>query len=303
MKSKYINRFFACILSLVFTFTAAVDQAQAADDLSGDRIATTVAEFSEYDTITAYRNTQDEQLIAQGFSADEIADIKSNTVEEELLYRKGLSSEILSTHYGYTDEQIALLRAYDGKRVDSAPEMRVLFSSLTVTTSVLIKTNTRCGLLFHWEWDSKPAICMTDGVALRWDATLSDASDNLRIDSKLSNCLVKYYYSDTKVFQREIDFDDMEVYQNASVEFAMEKYINTYYTWAKSGDLLFYADTVDDSTISEVAINFAYGHKTLSPPLVFTYPPSGGIEVSVVDAKKYAGRLTSAGQWVVDLDN
>lgn len=302
MKSKYIKRFFACILSLNFIFIATVSQAGAVDALPEDRVTTTT-ELNEFDTVIAYRNMQDEQLIAQGFSADEITDIKSNAVEEELLYRKSLSDDVLSTYYCYTDEQIALLRTYNGERLESNTEMRALSASLTVTVSVLIKTNTRCGLLFHWEWVGKPAVCLTDGVAIRWDATLSSASDNLRLDSSSSNCLVQYYYSDAVVFQREVDFDDMELYQNASVRVAMEKYINTYYTWARRGDLLFYADTVNGSTISEVAVNFAYGHKTLAPALTFTYPPSGGIEVSVSDAKKYAGRLTSAGQWVVDLDN
>ena len=72
------------------------------------------------------RNTSNEDLQNRGMSEDQIDLIKSDAIENELLEKAALSVDELSK-LGYDNNQIAILKNYDGQAIEDAPELRGVF--------------------------------------------------------------------------------------------------------------------------------------------------------------------------------
>lgn len=78
--------------------------------------------YNEYDKIVAIRNEVNESDGAdfQAYMSDEDLEyIMSDAIEAELLHRAGLPTEVLKENYGYSDEAVAILRDYDGSRIEA----------------------------------------------------------------------------------------------------------------------------------------------------------------------------------------
>lgn len=250
----------------------------ASDSILEEEICT-----NEYDYIVGVRTASANELQLMNISEDEIAYINSDAIESELMYRATLSDEILSDHYCYTDEEIEILREYDGTPLEQNSELRSITATLTATLTSIVNTSTRTGLLYTWNWSTKPLINLTDIVAVSWDCTYENSGDNnLKLNKDDSFANIQYYATSEDQQGATVAVDSDQAYYGGYAEIPMEKYYGVVYHWAKSGGAYFYADIVDKSgnyDLIEVSAHAEYAHYTLDVSLSFgvSFTPEASI--------------------------
>ncbi len=76
---------------------------------------------------------------------------------------------------GYTDDQIAALRAYDGGALADAPELRDASAQLTGSITCTAVSDTEITAVLRWRWSAQPALFGGAAVmACRWLAMNAD---------------------------------------------------------------------------------------------------------------------------------
>ena len=168
-----------------------------------------------------------------GISAQEVEYITSDAIENELLYRASLSDKILKEQYCYTDDVIEALREYDGEKLETNAELRALTATLSASIVELVRSKTRMGVVYTWEWDFKPLVRFTDYAAMSWVGTYRNGGSNTMLfDAFTSFAVVYYYFSDTKrepITHNGTDFESDNTYNGAAVSFPAEMWKDTYY--------------------------------------------------------------------------
>ena len=232
--------------------------------------------FSEYEFITSIRAMSNSELDAVALSESEIQMIRSNAIENEILSRKQLSDAVLAEKYGYTYEDISVLRAYEGERLEDNVELAAITGTLTIAKpTVLTATTARIGVQVVWSWDHCPVVCATDVFAIYWDPTFGSQSGNMRIDISSSSHVVRYNVYDTYV-NYEWDITQVSPNSAAKSEFGMEDRSGE--GWAAKGTLkLYFSATSGSAALTEIDFIFAYGHTVLSVSPSVSFPASGGI--------------------------
>lgn len=300
MKKRIIRTSIAMLLVVSFvlpSFAATYEQvnAQFAD------IPMEVV-LNEYDAIVEMRTQSPQALAARGYSTTQIQQIQSNEIEQELLRRATLSDDELENHYGYTQEQINLLRKYDGTALENAPYMRRALANMRAGTEVMIYGTSRMGVMYHWEWTVKPAQTRTDIVAVTWDPTfIGSGHNNASFDSSSSQVTLHYRRDKTTVYTTSKDLTPYSRNQNASCSFDMTRPSDALY-WAESGELYIYVKSVntDNPPLNEVAFHFKYGHQEQKGNVSVSFPAGISISFStnMVEANFISGSLKANGAWV-----
>ena len=143
--------------------TSGLEEAQLAD-----------AGFNEYDYIVEMRSKSNKELTDMGFSEDEIKKLRSDSVEKELVARKELPDDVLTDVYCYTEEEIEILRNYDGGRLEDHPELRASAATVSFSSPEIIeKSTSQIRMQLTWNWSKKPADTFTDAVAIAWCPTFA----------------------------------------------------------------------------------------------------------------------------------
>lgn len=125
---RYLKCIFSLICVLALTIAAVPCFAVSASALEiNDELV-----FSEYEYITAVREMSDDELESVELTAPEVQMIRSNAIENEILSRKELSDDELIARYGYTYDEISILREYDGGRLENHAELAAITGTLTI---------------------------------------------------------------------------------------------------------------------------------------------------------------------------
>lgn len=247
---------------------------------------------NEYDYIVEIRDAKKNAKAIANVSEEEVEYITSDAIESELLYRSTLPTEVLKDQYCYSDEAIDVLRDYNGEKLEENPELRAVTATLSAALGELVKSDTRMGVIYTWSWDSKPLVLFTDYAAMSWEGTYTNGkTNNMALDLRTSFSTVNYYYSNTNQKQLEFDFESDNLYHGAAISFPAEKYINTWYYWAKYGSIFAYTDLVDQSAtgprLYELNTHAEFAHYIVGLNAGVSFP--AGISISFSGSKDIIG--------------
>ena len=167
--------------------------AQAAQHLSAPAPVQTHW-VGEYQLFQQLHQLPPSALQARGLSPQAASALTGHSFEELLLERARLPAPVLAK-YGYTSEQIALLRSYDGSSLQEQPRFFGAVARLQVEV--------RCGAVspqsiqaqFSWRWTSPPLLCYQDLLACSYTAESSDGTPT-RAETREAVCSVEYRASD-----------------------------------------------------------------------------------------------------------
>ena len=235
--------------------------------------------MNEYDYIVDIRSKDESDCTMAKVSSEEIEYIKSNAVEEELLYRASLPAEKLRDYYCYSNEAIQILKEYDGRRLEDAPEMRSVLATFSAGLGELVKTPTRTGVIYTWSWSSKPVVCHNDCVAVAWEGTYRGGlHNNMAFDFQRSFLHVNYYGLDGQVSYKNFTSDNS--YNGGGAYFPMLFKADT---WAKSGAFYAYmnlVNQVDGPKLIDLSVHAEYAHAGAIANLGVSFPRAATISFS-----------------------
>lgn len=234
---------------------------------------------NEYDYIVEIREANKNSRAIANVSAEEIAYVTSDAIENELLSRSKLSTEVLRDYYCYTDEAIAVLREYDGERLEDNPDLRAVSATYSSSLGELVKSDTRVGAIYSWSWSSMPLFRVNDYVAMSWEGTyVNGGNNNMAFDTHTSFSNVNYYNSATNQEQVHVDFESDNLYHGAAIQFPMEDWFGGCSFWAKSGSIFVYTDLVNDQNgprLYEQNTHAEYAHFTYNSSIDSVSFPAG----------------------------
>ena len=254
--------------------------ADAASYYLDDSSETLYFEVNEYDLLIRECQLTEEQFLKAGYSQDEIEESKTNYFENRLLELASKSSSEL-TALGYTDEQIQIIQAYDGRPLSEYPQIRAATATLSGSISSPSHSTTAISALFTWNWTSPPAFyAYQDVLTARWDGTNESAiSLNLSLDTNTSYATVTYCNTGDNSFSYtdNLSFINTEPYDHTEV--AIERIGRTTTTYAKNGAMRISikVPSTATATITEAQFIFAYGMATTSKGYSVSFPVSFSI--------------------------
>lgn len=265
--------------------------------------------YNEYDYIVSARNAIGNDENIASVCAEEIDYINSDAIESELLYRASLPTDVLKNYYCYTDEAIAILRVYNGERLEENPALRRVTATLTGSfDEPFFKSNNRIGALYNWRWNYCPLICWTDYVAMSWEGTYENGrTNNMAFDQSASFAVVDYYFTsednvpdsfEERYRYTQEDFISDNLYHGAAIKFPVAKSTDEGRScWAKKGSLFFYIDLVNQKNgpkLYELSVHGEYAHYTaqigagVSFPAAISISFSGKKDILGVDNQRIA---------------
>lgn len=187
MKKKILILSFSLLMSLSFVTTALatpngtseLNKSEQFDTNSlgqvQDYSSTTIPDTctSEYDVYIDIKKELNEENTPKTYAnfiqvSDETKEaIKNGAVEEALLERQKLSDEELYV-IGYDDEDISLLRKYNGEPIEEATYLSLAMARIYTNLSVPTRTDDIFNFSLKWWWDQMPAIGFTDSIGTSW---------------------------------------------------------------------------------------------------------------------------------------
>ncbi len=190
---KKVHTCFAMLLCLTLVL-GLVTPAQADEGNVAFVQGTVTNEFDLYNTII---NTPEAVLLEQGYTSGQIETFKAVDFED-LIYQRAQLADSKLKAMGYSEEEIYLLRNYDG----SYAETRALAATLSADIVVIGTTDSYGGIIrYEWSWNHSP-VTATDAVGLRWIAVGQDGG-TVDVSANLSSAGI--YYNDG-VSTREINY-------------------------------------------------------------------------------------------------
>lgn len=275
MKKRFISICMTCAVLVGVYSPANAASFVDADKVLNQSVSVLVPDKrNEYDHIVEIREAAKNSKRITGISAQEVEYITSDAIENELLYRASLSDKILKEQYCYTDDVIEALREYDGEKLETNAELRALTATLSASIGELVRSKTRMGVVYTWEWDFKPLVRFTDYAAMSWVGTYRNGgSNNMLFDAFTSFAVVYYFFSDTKrepITHNGTGFESDNTYNGAAVSFPAEMWKDTYYYWAKYGSMFVYIDLTnqeDGPMLYELNTHAEFAHYTVGAAL------------------------------------
>lgn len=270
---RFIRRLLviACVCCFVAQMGISCFAISKADTITNKRETV----FSEYDYIVSLRRLNEIERNAIDIPMEEKQIIFSNAVEDELLSRKNLSDEILSKKYLYTKEQIAILREYNGGRLEEHAELAAITGTLTISEPIVMTaTSNKIKVKVYWDWDHVPLVCNKDVFAVTWSPTFGSQNGNMRFKSSESNHTV-WYAPGGPYESRTVSITQVEPNRAVKSEFYMEL---DEITWAKSGTFNLCLEAATGSApLTEIGFYFAYGHTVIGLTPTVSFPAGFGI--------------------------
>lgn len=264
---KHFFRGSLCLaLALVLMVSAAFSCfAETCSNIADCKKEQSQIEFCEYDYIVELREKTDSELTAMGLSTDRIEEIRSDHAEKELLARKELSDDVLMDCYGYTKEEIEILRKYDGGKMEDHPELRAVSAKVTFNNpTVMNATASQVKIKFTWSWNKMPTeTSYKDAIAFGWSPTFGSKNGKLRLNKNQSIHLISYVgVSDSAHLRHDYsDFEDVTLNSSIKTQFVLQRKIDGVKEWAKTGQFILTFDrTSGSANLTEVDFTFAYGH-------------------------------------------
>jgi hypothetical protein len=272
---KIFKKVLFVVLALIMAINLKTVIAKGTDDDHKE----TIYHLSEYDYYVSIRKMKCSK--AESIYGMCISDYERIcNIEQEIKKLSELNDDELQSR-GLSDNQILILREYDGSRLENNPQLRTVLATLSVTLSVVSSSSTAASVKANWSWNSKPLMISIDyyeTVAFRWKAyNSSGAQVAAYYNSSNSYCYVTYYEgSNVQTTQLE----SINVGNTGS-------YVFTQYTsgaiyggnscWAKKGYMVI---RVTGSSFSRVDFGFGYNHGVTSTPAIVTLDGNLGFNYS-----------------------
>lgn len=204
----------------------------------------------------------DSELKERGLTTTEIKELKEINIEEAFLEQAKLPEEVL-LKYGYTDEQVELIKNYDGSPITR--ESKMFKASATISAGITLNTygEDEYKFTYSWVWSGKPFNNGKDIVAMRW-ATYNSNANAVASTIRTKSSNVEYYdfygdfYSSTSP---SISSEEDSIY----FTFPLEKKndLGSEYVWAKEGYIKATVKKVA-SSLHYIRIRGSYGKSTTS---------------------------------------
>lgn len=305
---RFFRRFF-CITAAIFLLASAEMHCFATTNTFKNEIQSGTV-FSEYDYIVGVRKLSKATLKSLDIPDTEIEKITSNEIENEILSRKKLSDDVLRNGYGYTDDEIAILRNYNGGRLEEHAELRGLTGTLTLgKPSVHKATSKEVKVAISWWWDHPPFFEAQDVVAVAWKGTYGANNGNMAIVSSKSTHEIAYRDRSNFMNHDVVTYrlTVVDVYHSAKNSFNMDRKVGNYQgTWyAADGHLTLYLEAANGSApLTEIGLSFVYGHNVIGFTPSVSFDLSGpGIGISLgwnlTTAGRRSGRIKiGSGNWI-----
>lgn len=268
MFKKFLSIFISFIFLFQFT-TICFAQASSAEANA------TVYIVNEEEQINSLKAMTDEELLSEGFSAENIQEIRDFDYFEALSERAQLPDETLIL-YGYTSNEIEELRQY----IACGGKARKTISSSTLTLTLRpIRNTAGKSVTFRvtWEWSHRPIIQFIDTVGVAW--TTSNGSGSYYFKSENTNDLLHLTY--TKVDSSAVGPETVNETMSWNNEGVTATSISQKFGIGTSvGYFMFsgYADFTIECTlgyVEEFYIDCAYGHSVVSISPSLTVNRSG----------------------------
>ena len=283
-----MKKLLSLVLVAIFMTTCFVNIAPSvyAAELSIKEGETVTYTMSEYDMYVEMKqnNTRDSRLAIDTYS-----------IEDELLKVKELSDLELTEKYGYTSEQIEILRNYDGAAIEESPELRtVLGATLTASLTNNRTSSSECNLTYSWTWSKKPFNPYTDIVGIHVSPLTSQgATTNVTYTSVTGT--VKYYTTGNIYVATDSTAPTIG-YRGSTNTLAktvpIEKRINTTVTgYAKTGSISARCiPAASGTSFGDVKVYAAYGHSTTTASPSFDVSGAGAsVSISFISTINVLG--------------
>lgn len=277
---KRIISLVCVIMLLCMHLCISVADAQEFTNDMDDTLILEKTVISEYELLL-------EQMHKNGMKTNSRAADKENSLNEykQELTRRASLPETELKGYGYTDEQIALLKAYDeGKKTfeEIAPYAAATLSTTLAATKHTTKAYT---LRYTWSWSAVPTYAATDKVVLATYAFKSNGDQaNLKVNSSAATVYYKYYSGK----QAQTDNITTTLRDDFAVEAAipmLQKDANQQENiWAQGGQITCNITPLGSaSSFDGVRAKGSYGHAGRSQKLSVTVklnPVTGTISIT-----------------------
>jgi hypothetical protein len=266
MKIKRIVRYFVLCLSVVSLFctpTHAIgienlaNTSEEIPDIEDYAIRDNVIciTMSEYDIYVRGLQQEKAALRKAGYSSKEIDASRTYEAENKVLALGSLSEDKLSD-MGYNKDQIELLKTYNGKPLEEAPQMASALATMSVTITAGSCTTQNITAHLNWEWDSAPALyAYNDSVAVSFEAYNSDSQKiGVTYNSGYTHSYVTYrnYLTNDHIKTTSTALTSKNTYHGVGTTFP--RLDDTLTGYAKSGSFNCYVNLPSTTTAS---INYA----------------------------------------------
>lgn len=246
--------------------------------------------FNEYDYILSIEQASSEELSAMGLTKEDAAEIVSSFTAA-LQERATLPDETL-LGYGYTQDEIYALRAYNSRNLRStlSPDaIRGITGTCTGSISATWMTDTEATFMYRWEWDHAPIMKLKDSVAMRWLAFDKYGEDrDVTMTSRTAN--INYYWNGAKRFSRSGSWEPNLEFNSLNLQFEESENFQSSTTMteeAYAGDghikVSIKLESGVESRIKYIKVAALYGHTTIGgdfPSISLSLPASISIGFS-----------------------
>ena len=233
--------------------------------------------INEYDYINSIKNANYIQLKNLNLSQIDISKIKSIDYKAEILKRKQLDNQIL-TSMGYSENEIKILKNFSG----SEAEMQALAGELYYTSKKdhhyynSSNKTTYAGYTMRFTWTKTPIMQFSDIIAASW-------SEGFLVNKTSSKVLLTYKLRDGSYYNKKAK-NNLEL-NTFSSKFEVSNTVPyTPHYFIKSGKLTL--RLYKKGRIKNIACVMKYGHTILnvkpsisiSNGISFSFTPSFGVK-------------------------
>lgn len=281
MKKKLISLLLVLALVVGICPTAFAAETEAA---STDTVAETT-QYSEFEVYQEVISHSDKELMELGYSQSEIDEVRNFSFEDAFLERAKLNCEQLRG-LGYTDEQIRILKEYNGEPITSTSEILRAAAQCTGKLTLISASTSIVYYGYSWEWSVMPLPNYVDTAAVAWAAV--DTQGHFVSVSNINRTGYLNYYSTATnklhsqtplTVNRSLDSDSISA-DIPVTKIVPEEADGTMVIWAKQGviNVKLQIDAASGANSLYLVKTYgAVGHKTASCEIGFSVSVGGSV--------------------------
>lgn len=210
-----------------------------------------------------WENGNLQELSKYGYSQSEIESFRQINYRELLMERGSMQVETLR-NMGYTDEQIEILKSYDGTKITKDSDVLRATATPSGTYSCSAYGTQTISITCTWSWDIKPLVCLEDTFVMRWKAFDPEVG---QFDAYATSASARaWYYSVNSGLPVRVEYlnVDTDAWDNSATIDIPMLYANDE-TWAKSGSVSITVQRASGTfEFDHVTFKGTYGHKTVT---------------------------------------
>lgn len=271
-----------------------------------------LTKITEKDIYLNWLNANNEELMAQGYTLEQVQEIRNIDLENKFQELGKLSDNDLASR-GYTKEDISIIQQYNGEPIYENSEILNVLASNELSGWYTTANGYSCstkqiGMRYNWRWDRAPIVLSTDVAVVAWKAIdknlgFPDASvlSTNSAPSSPTRAYLRYANPSTEVIEdyENVSVDIRGIDNTAVVQFPMETSSGLY---VKSGYLQLVL-TASNFEFNSALFGGNYGHTIISFTGDFTYDVKSDHSVTIGPVSKVSTtfadeiRIYTDGSW------